>query len=440
MFGEKIKSIAGLTALSCMITMTGYEYVLADSTGMEHAVTSFKHSDFDNASYLGFGRLYPFSAGNELYYFTTTEKKSYYQIKALAGADKSCHIEIYDETGVSLIAQADLADKAYECFSLEPSTVYYLKVSGKNGASGEIVVSQITDDYSDTAEGAATVSLNKEYSVTAECQADIDYLKFTTDDTDTNYTLNIDPASGNSGGYEVLDEEGNLLEGCSGTTEQDAKLSKKLPVEPNKTYYLRITSEETGRQVLVSIKQATNKYKITYHMDGGTNHKDNKTSYTATQNITLKNPTKKGYLFDGWYTASKSGQKISSINGSAKSNYDLYAKWQKVTAGTVSVQSFTSTAAGKAKLVFDAVSGVKGYQVSLKHVEKETVKNQDVTKTSVTYSDLAQGKKYSVQVRAYAIDSCGNRIYGAYSKTKTITVKKKEVKKKKTTKKSTTKK
>lgn len=442
MFGKKIKGVAAATFFSCMITMTGQEYVLAGSNGLEkNALLSVKRSDIGNASYAGFGHLYPFSAegtGNGMYYFTTTEKKSYYQVKALMGAEGTCHVELYDETGSTLAAQADLENMEYERFSLDASSTYYLKVSGKSGVSGEFVVSEITDDHSDTVEGATAAALNKEYSVISECPTDVDYLKFTTDDKDTSYTLGIDPASGSAGEYEVQDEAGNPVEGCSGTTDQDAKLSKKLPVEQGKTYYVKISSSETGRQVLVSIKQTVNKYKITYHLDGGTNHKDNKTSFTASQNLTLKNPTRKGYLFDGWYTASNFSQKISSIKGSAKSDYNLYAKWKKVTAGMVSVQSFSSTSPGKAKLVFGAVSGIKGYQVSMMRTGKGSVKTQDVTKTSVAFSGLVQGDKYSVQVRSYAIDSCGNRVYSAYSKARSVTVKKKVVKKKKTPKKKTT--
>ncbi len=433
MLRERVRKVAAFTALSCMVTMAGENIVLAKTAGVERAAAvSLKRFDTEKAAYLGFGRLYPLvaqGAEDGMYYFTTTEKKSYYQIKALLPEDTACHVELYDESGSSLAAQADLENMAYERFALEPSSVYFMKATGQNGASGEIVVSEITDDHADTAEGASAAALNKEYSVTTECPTDVDYLKFSTDDKDTSYTLSIDPASGSTGEYEVLDEAGNLIEGCSGTTEQDAKFSKKLPVEHNKTYYIKISSAETGRQVLVSVKQTVNKYKITYHLDGGTNHKENKTSYTATQNLTLKNPTKKGYLFDGWYTASNFSKKISSIKGSDKSNYNLYAKWKKVTAGTVSVKSFSSTSPGKAKLVFGAVSGTKGYQVSLKRAKTGTVKNQDVTKTSVAYSGLVQGEKYSVQVRSFSIDSCGNRVYSAYSNTKTVTVKKKEAKK-----------
>lgn len=427
-----------MTFFSCVLATAGEGSALAAGDGMRNdAVLSVKRAEFDKASFLGFGRLYPFSAegaGGGVYYFTTTEKKSYYQVKALTGAEGTCHVELYDEASGSAAAQADLENKGYECFSLKPSSVYYLKVSGRNGASGEIIVSEITDDYPDTQEGALAAALNKEYFVTSECPADIDYLKFTTDNSDTSYTLSIDPASGKAGEYGVFDETGALLEGCGGAT-QEKKFSKKLPVEQGKTYYVKISSSETGRQVLVSIKQTENKYKVTYHLDGGTNHKDNKTSYKATQSLTFKNPVKKGYLFDGWYTASDFKQKITSVKGSEKADYNLYAKWKKVTAGTVSVKSFSSTSPGKAKLMFGAVSGIKGYQVSLKNNRNGSVKTQDVTKTSVAYSGLVQGDKYSVQVRSYAIDSCGNRVYSAYSKTKGVTIKKKAVKKKKAEKK-----
>lgn len=430
-----MRGAAVVTALSCLLTMTCQEMVQAGSWGTRGAETvTYENLDINKASYLGFGRLYPFSAADTgLYYFTTTEKKSYYQVKALLNAGTSCHIEIYDELGSSLVSQADLAEQGFERFVLEPSAAYILKISGEGDTAGEIVVSEIADDYSDTMEEAVSAVFNKEYSVTTECSTDVDYLKFTTDDKDASYTLNIDPASGSAGEFELLDEAGNLFLEYSGTTNQDTKLETKLLLEHNKTYYLKIASAEMGRQVLVSIKQAVNQYKITYHLNGGTNHKDNKTSYTATQNLSLKNPTRKGYVFEGWYTTSNYSKKITAIKGSAKSNYNLYAKWKKVTVGTVSLKSFNSTSPGKAKLVFGTISGAKGYQISLSWTVNKTkkVKSQIVTKTTMAYTGLAQGEKYSVQVRAYAIDSCGNRVYGAYSKTKSVTIKKKKVKKKK---------
>ena len=48
-------------------------------------------------------------------------------------------------------------------------------------------------------------------------------------------------------------------------------------------------------------KWKTVEYKISYDLDGGTNHSDNPSSYTIeSESITLKNPSKEGYTFKGW--------------------------------------------------------------------------------------------------------------------------------------------
>ena len=48
-------------------------------------------------------------------------------------------------------------------------------------------------------------------------------------------------------------------------------------------------------------KWTATKYEITYNLNGGTNNKDNPDSYTIESGVTLKNPTRKGYIFCGWY-------------------------------------------------------------------------------------------------------------------------------------------
>ena len=71
-------------------------------------------------------------------------------------------------------------------------------------------------------------------------------------------------------------------------------------------------------------------YSITYELDGGTNADGNPASYTIeTETITLKNPTKDGYTFDGWYEAEDfSGTAVSGWNAGEKTeNITLYAKW-----------------------------------------------------------------------------------------------------------------
>lgn len=72
-------------------------------------------------------------------------------------------------------------------------------------------------------------------------------------------------------------------------------------------------------------------YTITYHnVEGATFETPNPTSYTVkTLPIVLKNPTKEGYNFEGWFTdESFTSGPITGINTKlSEGNGDLYAKW-----------------------------------------------------------------------------------------------------------------
>lgn len=79
------------------------------------------------------------------------------------------------------------------------------------------------------------------------------------------------------------------------------------------------------------IASATNTVNnISYKLNGGTNHKSNLSQYNTGSNVTLYNPTRKGYTFGGWYTNSSfSGNKVTTISGISQ-NYTLYAKWTPI--------------------------------------------------------------------------------------------------------------
>lgn len=377
--------------------------------------------------YLGLGRLYPFqtTAGSDVqYYFTTTAKRSYYQVKTLLTTGTEIQADIYDDSG-NAVAEMTLGDTQYRRFALESEKTYYINISGSD-AAGNILVSEISDDYTDEWEQAKTISFGKEYAVTTECEGDRDCLQFKTSTKDVYYTLTVDSTAGIAGDYEVLDENGEKIAELCGATNPEKKLSKKLVLEAGKTYYLRFSSSQMDCQLLISLSETVNKYKLTYHLNGGKNHKDNPSTYVATDKITLKSPTRKGYLFEGWYSFSNFTGGFSGIDGTAKKNYELYAKWKKVETAAVSVESFVSKSAGKATLTWKPVSECSGYEISIIQTKnkKKKVTLQLTKKTKVTFKNWEQGKKYSVKVRAYKIDSCGNRVYGAYSKEKSVTVKK----------------
>ena len=67
-------------------------------------------------------------------------------------------------------------------------------------------------------------------------------------------------------------------------------------------------------------------FKITYNLNGGTNPESNPASYKEGTTVTLLEPEKEGYLFDGWYdNKSFTGNKITAV--SARS-VELWAKWK----------------------------------------------------------------------------------------------------------------
>ena len=79
----------------------------------------------------------------------------------------------------------------------------------------------------------------------------------------------------------------------------------------------------------MAIKKSDNKnYKITYELDGGTNSKNNPSTYTKTSNdIVLANATKTGFDFLGWYKEESFENKIETITKGSKGNITLYAKY-----------------------------------------------------------------------------------------------------------------
>ena len=166
-------------------------------------------------------------------------------------------------------------------------------------------------------------------------------------------------------------------------------------------------------------------YTITYKLNGGTNNSKNPSTY-YNQKISLKNPTRKGYEFKGWYTDSKFKKKITTIKKGTKKNYTLYAKWEKVTVKKTSITSAKNSKSKQIAIKYKKVSGAKGYEVSYSTDKKfkKSVTKKNTTKTSYTIKSLKKGKTYYVRVRAYKIDSAGKKVYGKYTTVKKVKVSK----------------
>lgn len=75
-------------------------------------------------------------------------------------------------------------------------------------------------------------------------------------------------------------------------------------------------------------KKTEKTYSITYKLNKGKNNKSNPASYTKkTATIKLKNASRKGYTFKGWYSDKKYQNKVTQIKKGSTGNVTFYAKW-----------------------------------------------------------------------------------------------------------------
>ncbi len=72
------------------------------------------------------------------------------------------------------------------------------------------------------------------------------------------------------------------------------------------------------------------RYNIRYVLSGGRNNASNPNTYTIEQTITLKEPSKDGYVFNGWYSDANFTNKIETISAGNTDDKVLYAKWLKI--------------------------------------------------------------------------------------------------------------
>ena len=97
----------------------------------------------------------------------------------------------------------------------------------------------------------------------------------------------------------------------------------------DKTYnnQIKVIPATSNQDIVLYAKWTKITYKITYTLNGGKNNSKNPKSYTVTtKKITLQEPTRTGYYFNGWFIGSKKqGKTINVTTGDIK----LTAKWTK---------------------------------------------------------------------------------------------------------------
>ncbi len=189
-----------------------------------------------------------------------------------------------------------------------------------------------------------------------------------------------------------------------------------------------------------SMSKEPYRFSIDYNLNGGSfDEKDPNLSVPShftvmSETITLPTPQRANFQFGGWYKDAAFTQKVTTIpsgsyidsdaNGKV-APYSVYAKWISVKPGKPTSLTAKNSAKGKVTVKFKGVSNVDGYEVAYSTVKtfKKNKVTQTTTKKSLTITNLPKGKTYYFKVRAYKIDSTGEKSYGSYSSVKSCKVK-----------------
>lgn len=72
-----------------------------------------------------------------------------------------------------------------------------------------------------------------------------------------------------------------------------------------------------------------NSFAIHYELNGGTNNPSNPSSLSTEEEVILSNPTRDGYVFKGWFSAS-TNEKVTDISIGTLTDVYVYAKWEPI--------------------------------------------------------------------------------------------------------------
>ena len=158
-------------------------------------------------------------------------------------------------------------------------------------------------------------------------------------------------------------------------------------------------ADSNGTSVTLYAQWKLNSYSITYYLNGGVNSSENPTAYAITTGIiTLKDPTRTGYTFGGWYSDANFITRVTVINAGSTGNRVLYAKWTPVTYSiTYKLNGGTNNSMNPS-----------GYNVTT-----STIELQKPTRNGYTFKGWYRDKEYTQKVTKIKKGSTGNKTFYA---------------------------
>ena len=445
-----------------------------------------KYTSFE----VGTSQKFQLAGTQELAYFkfTTDSTDSFYTFTTNINGTSECRVKTCVYSGLELLDEQKVVDtwtgqgqsnETLLAKKLKPDTTYYVIVEKDDedddkSVEGSLIVNKCEDDLGDTVDAAAEIKTGVAGTgYLNECE-DVDFLKYTTDGTDSFYSIDVSVV-GTEGrvNYKVYDNAELVDNGliCDGWvwcgSNGFANLEKKL--EPNKTYYIRLSGEEeitfkNQLKYMVTIKQykddvkdtVANAKKITvdktysYSLQNETDvdwYQVDTTNYTDYL-VNFKNTAKEGDIEIKIYSDKDGIKEVyskwiggkSSVSGEDKKiRLTPYKTYYIKVSGDVAAYKIGVNPEGpanakvknenstkkKVTVSWSKVNKANGYEVwkAVKNGKFKKVKTfKSVNNVKWTDTAVKKGTTYKYKIRAYAKKG-GKTYYSAFSAEKSIKVK-----------------
>lgn len=219
------------------------------------------------------------------------------------------------------------------------------------------------------------------------------------------------------GGESSSTEEKPGQTGGEENSGSDSAASEKAPAPAQVTGLNLKNAKTTSMKASFKKISGADGYQVLLSADK--NFKSGNKKYTATGTTVSLTGLKKGKTY---YV--KVRAYIKSSAGTVYGEYSKTAKLATISVGKVKSVRAKNVSGKKISAKLSSVKGAKGYEVTVASNKKFTKNKNTVrsAKKNLTVKKLKKGKTYYVRARAYKLNAQKERVYGAWSKTVKIKI------------------
>ena len=181
----------------------------------------------------------------------------------------------------------------------------------------------------------------------------------------------------------------------------------------SRIYRNTYSTDSTYRIMVVGYKT------VTFSPNGGSVSETSRKVKSGNTIGSLPKTVRKGYDFLGWYTGATEGTRIEATR-ICTSNLTCYAHWKKISLSQGTIKGL-SAQYKQMSIKTGEISKAEGYEIQ--YAKSSDMKNRVsrfISGTSLTVTGLKPGTTYYVRLRGWKKDSAGQKVYGSWSKVRSL--------------------